>query len=79
MKLAATSSQLQVTYHVSGFTCITCAVGLDTVLERRKGVVSCNSSYKDARTTVCFHPEIVSEAEIRNAIAEMGFTAATLA
>ncbi len=27
-----------VTYHVKGFTCITCATGLDTLLSQQKGI-----------------------------------------
>ena len=34
-----------ITYHVKGFSCITCAVGLDTMLARHKGIVRSKSSY----------------------------------
>ena len=65
-----------VTYRIQGFSCITCAVGLDVMLERQKGVVRAKSNYNDARTTIVFHPEQVTESALRALIAEMGFRAA---
>ena len=64
-----------VTYRIQGFSCITCAVGLDVMLERQKGVVRAKSNYNDARTTIVFHPEQVTESALRALIAEMGFRA----
>ena len=32
-----------VTYHVRGFSCITCATGLDTMLAKQKGIASSSS------------------------------------
>jgi anaerobic selenocysteine-containing dehydrogenase len=62
-----------VTYRIQGFSCVTCAVGLDVMLEQQKGVVRAKSSYNDARTTIVFHPELVTESALRAFIAEMGF------
>jgi Cu+-exporting ATPase len=64
-----------VTYRIQGFSCVTCAVGLDVMLERQKGVVRAKSSYADATTTVVFQPESVTESALRASIAEMGFRA----
>jgi anaerobic selenocysteine-containing dehydrogenase len=64
-----------VTYRIQGFSCVTCAVGLDVMLERQKGVVRARSSYNDATTTIVFHPESVTESALRAFIAEMGFRA----
>ncbi len=64
-----------VTWRIQGFTCITCAVGLDTLLEQQKGVVRSRSDYKEAKTTIVFRPDLVSETELRAFIAEMGFHA----
>lgn len=64
-----------VSYSIQGFTCITCAVGLDVLLERQKGVVRATSSYPDARTTIVFHPQLTTEAALKSSIAEMGFRA----
>ena|ERR1700733_6220865 len=64
-----------VTYRVKGFSCLTCAVGLDTMLQRQKGVMRSKSSYPDATTVIEFDPNVVSEKSLRAFIAEMGFTA----
>ncbi len=63
-----------ITYMVKGFTCPTCAVGLDTLLGRQKGIVSSNSTYPEGKVTVRFHPGVVTDAVIKSFIAEMGFT-----
>lgn len=70
---AVAAEKKTVTYRVQGFSCITCAVGLDAMLEREKGVLRAESSYKDATTTIVFRPELVTEASLKAAIAEMGF------
>jgi Cu+-exporting ATPase len=64
-----------VTYRVKGFSCVTCAAGLDTMLCRQKGVVRSKSSYPDAITVVEFKPDLVTEKAIYRFISEMGFTA----
>ena len=64
-----------VTWRVQGFTCMTCAVGLDTLLERQKGVVRSTSNYQQATTTIVYHPDVVSETALRSSIADMGFHA----
>lgn len=66
-----------ITYMVKGFTCPTCAVGLDTLLGRQKGVVSSSSTYPEGKVTVRFHPTVVTDAAIKGFIAEMGFTVAS--
>ena len=65
-----------VTYRVSGFTCVTCAIGLDTVLGKQEGVVHVKSSYPDAKTVIDYDPGLVTENALEAAIAEMGFRAA---
>ena len=70
------SDNQTVTYHVQGFSCITCAVGLDTMLQRQKGVVRSKSSYPDGVVTIEFDPQVVQDAALRGFIADMGFTVA---
>jgi anaerobic selenocysteine-containing dehydrogenase len=69
----AAAEKKTVTWRIQGFSCITCAVGLDVMLERQKGVVKAESSYQDAKTTIVFHPGLVTEAALQASIAEMGF------
>jgi Cu+-exporting ATPase len=71
----AAAEKKTVTYRIHGFSCITCAVGLDVMLERQKGVVRAESNYQDTKTTIVFHPQLVTEGALRASIAEMGFHA----
>lgn len=64
-----------VTWHVRGFTCVTCAVGLETLLRRENGVVAANATYPQGMVTIRYHPDLVSQSALRSAIAELGFTA----
>jgi Cu+-exporting ATPase len=63
-----------ITYQVKGFSCVTCAVGLDTMLCQKKGILSSHSTYPEGKVTVTFDSEAINEASIRALIAEMGFT-----
>jgi copper chaperone CopZ len=64
-----------VTYRIKGFTCVTCAVGLDTLLSKEDGVIQVHSSYPDALTKIQFRPSQTSESKLKKFISEMGFTA----
>ncbi len=64
-----------VTWRVRGFTCVTCAVGLETLLRREKGVIAADATYPQGMVTIQYHPGIVNEAALRSTIAELGFTA----
>ncbi len=66
-----------VTYKVKGFTCITCAVGLETLLRQQKGVVWATASYPDAIATIKYQPTTITEDQLKAFIADMGFTAET--
>ena len=63
-----------VTYVVKGFSCVTCAVGLDTMLGKQKGIVWSKSSYPDGVARIQYDPKEVTEAQIKAFISEMGFT-----
>jgi len=45
------------------------------MMERKAGVVWSKSSYEQATAVICFHPSVISEQALRDAIAEMGFHA----
>ena len=64
-----------VTYRISGFTCITCAVGLEVMLRQEKGVAWAKASYPDANVMITFHPSEVTEESLKTYIANMGFKA----
>lgn len=65
-----------VTYHVKGFTCVTCAVGLETLLRRQKGITRAAASYPSGVVHIDFDPALVSEKMLKSYIAEMGFRVA---
>jgi copper chaperone CopZ len=70
----ASGKSKTVIYQVRGFTCITCAVGLDTMLGKQKGVLSSQSTYPEGKVTVRFDPDSAAESSIRAFINDTGFT-----
>lgn len=67
--------QQTVVYRVTGFTCLACATGLETLLGREKGVVAVQATYPEGLARVAFHEGVVTEAGIRATIEGMGFRA----
>jgi copper chaperone CopZ len=63
-----------VAYHVRGFSCITCATGLDTMLSKEKGIASSSSTYPEGVATIGFDPDQISEQKIKDFIASLGFS-----
>lgn len=63
-----------VTYHIEGFTCVTCAVGLDTMLRAEKGILQSKSSYPEKTAVIEFNPHLVTEVQIQAFIQDIGFT-----
>ena len=63
-----------VTFHVKGFSCITCATGLDTMLSQEKGIHSSKSTYPEGKVTVSFDPSRTSGQAIIKFITGLGFT-----
>lgn len=62
-----------VTYRISGFTCITCAVGLETLLNQQKGILRVEASYPKANVMIDFDPTEISEKSLKGYISQMGF------
>lgn len=63
-----------VTWRVHGFTCVTCAVGLETLLRQHKGVASAEASYPGASVAIQFDPKLVTESSLRTFITSIGFS-----
>lgn len=72
---AEATQEKTVTYHIKGFSCVTCAVGLDVMLRRNKGILRSHSTYPEAITKIDFEPAVITTETIKSLIAEMGFTA----
>lgn len=62
-----------VTFRIKGFTCITCAVGLETMLRQQKGVLHAEASYPTATAMIEFEPTAVTSENLKAYIADMGF------
>jgi copper chaperone CopZ len=62
------------TYYIRGFSCITCATGLDTMLHQQKGITSSSSTYPQGVATIGFDPNQITETQIKDFIAGLGFT-----
>jgi len=65
-----TGTSKTVIFQVKGFSCITCAVGLD----KQKGIVASKSIYPEGKVTIKFDPDAIEEKSIEGFIREMGFT-----
>jgi copper chaperone CopZ len=76
VELAAhTGETTTVSYRVRGFTCVTCAVGLETMLGQQKGVKWVRATYPDALVVIKYDPSIVTESALRGFISDLGFAA----
>jgi Cu+-exporting ATPase len=71
----AVTERKTVTFRITGFTCITCAVGLETLLEKEKGVIRAKASYPENVTTITYNPAQTSETALAAFIATTGFKA----
>jgi copper chaperone CopZ len=74
LEAMAAGASKTVTYLVKGFSCITCATGLDTMLGQQMGVTSCKSTYPEGKVTVGFDPSQITEQAIVTFITGLGFT-----
>ena len=72
----AAKSVKSVMYRIHGFTCVTCAVGLETLLRREPGIERAEASYPKATVVIEFDPARVSEKRLKELISEMGFSVA---
>ena len=71
---AANTAAKTAVFQVKGFSCPTCAVGLDTMFTRTKGIVSSHSTYPEGKVTVAFDPNQTTGQAIVAFITELGFT-----
>jgi copper chaperone CopZ len=69
------AEQKSVTFRIAGFTCVTCAVGLETLLQKERGVVRVKASYPENTATITYHPKLTSETSLVEFIETTGFKA----
>lgn len=63
-----------VTFTVRGFSCETCAVGLDVILGREPGVVRSRSSHPSGEVAVGYDATLTTPGTLGARIAETGFS-----
>jgi copper chaperone CopZ len=59
---------------VKGFTCVTCAVGLEVMLRGLKGVTRAKASYAQANVKIGFDANLTSEKTLKDFVAACGFS-----
>jgi copper chaperone CopZ len=74
LEAATAAAGTTVIFHVNGFSCITCATGLDTMLGKEKGILSTKSTYPEGKVTVSFDARRTSNQAIVKFITGLGFT-----
>ena|ERR1044071_1390728 len=74
-KLAKTrnTENQTVTYNVQGFTCVTCATGLEVMLRELQGVIRVHASYPEAKVVIGFDQSLTSEQKLKEFIVSCGF------
>jgi len=63
-----------VAWTVKGFTCVTCAVGLQTILEKHEGIARVKAEYPSGKVEIGFDSNVIESREIKRLIEETGFT-----
>ena len=63
-----------VTYAIEGFTCVTCAVGLEVMLRGQKGVTRVQASYPERTVVIGFDGTVTSSKVLKGFIAHCGFS-----
>jgi copper chaperone CopZ len=74
LEAAAVGAGRTEVFDVKGFSCITCATGLDTMLGQERGILSSKSTYPEGKVTVSFDPKRTSDQAIIKFITDLGFT-----
>lgn len=70
-----TRANRRVVYQVRGFTCITCAVGLEVMLRGVRGVTEASASYAEGSVAIAFDEQLTSEDALKQFIGSCGFFA----
>jgi copper chaperone len=62
---------------IAGMRCGACAVGIELVLTKKKGVKSAKVSLNERMAVVEFDPAIVAASDIAKAVSDIGYIATT--
>jgi len=61
-------------YQVRGFTCVTCAVGLEVMLRGVRGVTEASANYAKSNVAIAFDEHMISEGELKKFVESCGFS-----
>ena len=71
------TSSVQKLYRVEGMHCASCAVLINKVLEKQKGMISANVSFGAEKLTITFDSNLITEEKISTLIKTLGYTLIT--
>ncbi|HKE32197.1 MAG TPA: heavy metal-associated domain-containing protein [Candidatus Angelobacter sp.] len=71
---ASAQETRRVVCEVKGFSCITCATGLEVMLRQEKGVTQASASYPDGKVVIGFDENLISEDKLKEFIVRCGFS-----
>ncbi|MEQ1948897.1 MAG: twin-arginine translocation signal domain-containing protein [Bryobacteraceae bacterium] len=75
--IGAPKETRSLSYRIKGFTCITCAVGLEVMLKGLNGVTRASASYPGNTVSIGFDEHVTTEKTIQDFIAVCGFSVDT--
>ena len=66
----------RVAWTVKGFTCATCAVGLQAILEKHEGIARVKAQYPSGKVDIGFDSHVIEARDIKRLIEKTGFSVA---
>jgi len=72
--MAITVGNIQKLYRIQGMHCASCAVLINTVLGKQKGVESVNASFGAEKLSISFDPSLISEEKILGIGKSLGYS-----
>ena len=74
MQIETKTTQVQKLYRIQGMHCASCAVLINTILQKQKGVQSVNASFGAEKLSIAFDPSIIPEEKILSLGKSLGYT-----
>jgi len=65
----------KVTLDIAGMRCGACAIGIELMLARKKGIKSAKVSLNERTAVVEYDPEIVASSDISKVVSDLGYIA----
>ena len=65
----------KVTLDIAGMRCGACAIGIELMLARKKGIKSAKVSLNERTAVVEYDPEIVASSDISKVVGDLGYIA----